>query len=233
MNFKIKGYQGTSLIDYPDKISSIVFTGGCNFRCPFCHNPELVLKIEQIDDIPPKSILQKLNKRKNFIDAVVITGGEPLLYQDISLFIKEIKKMGFLVKIDTNGSFPEKLKELINSENVDFIAMDIKSSFKHYNKAAGADIDTQKISESINSLLNFSGDYEFRITAVPGLVDKEDIIDIRERIKGAKKVVLQQFRNKITLDPSYREIAPYTPQQLKEMGTLFSDFVERIEYRGI
>jgi len=233
MNLKIKGYQGTSLIDYPDKISSIIFTGGCNFRCPFCHNPQLVLDIEQLEDISLQNILNKLEKRKKFIDAVAITGGEPLLYPDILLLIKEIKKFDFLVKIDTNGSFPETLKILLDSNSIDFVAMDVKSSLANYNKATGVDVNTDNIKKSINLLLNFTGSYEFRITIVPGIVSKEDIIEIRELIKGAKNLVLQQFRNSTTLDPVYGKIPPYSPKELKELGALFQGFVEKIHYRGI
>ncbi len=189
----IKGFNGTSLIDYPDIISSVVFIGGCNFRCPICHNPELVLPelLSGLRNLDEKEVLMEIKKRKGFIDGVVITGGEPLLYENTIELIRKIKDIGLKVKIDTNGSFPENLKKILPF--VDYIAMDIKSSIKKYNAACGVKVNIDKILESIEIVKGFK-EHEFRTTVHPKYVLKEDIIEILNLIKGAKRYKLQNTR---------------------------------------
>ena len=233
LKVKIKGFQGTSLIDYPGKVSAIIFTGGCNFRCPFCHNPELVTGVEDLPDISLETIFGKLRKRKKFIDAVAITGGEPLLYPDIVHLVSLFKKEGFLVKVDTNGSFPDTLQRLINAGDVDFIAMDVKTSLSHYSDAAGVKVDPEVIRKSIEIIKGWDKESEFRITVVPEIVSEKDIKELIPVLQGSKKIVLQQFRNRITLDPSFQEKYPYPKETLLKWAEIMRESGLNVEIRGI
>ena len=227
----IKGFSGTTLIDFPGRIASIVFIGGCNFRCPFCHNPELVLPdmIEYLPEINQDEVIEELKKRKGFIQGVTITGGEPLVWDRLIDFLREIKSLGLEIKIDTNGSFPERLKELKNL--ADYVAMDIKSSPSKYHLATGIDIDLDKLKESIAIVKTFR-DYEFRTTVVPGFVDQEDIHEIGETIKGAKRYVLQQFKPTKAIDPNTLSIIPYTLERLEEFREIIKGHVDQVLIRS-
>ena len=227
----IRGFSGTTLIDFPGRIASIVFIGGCNFRCPFCHNPELVLPdmIEDLPEINQEEVIEELKKRKGFIQGVTITGGEPLVWDRLIDFLREIKSLGLGIKIDTNGSFPERLKELKNL--VDYVAMDIKSSPSKYHLATGTDIDLDKLKESIAIVKTFR-DYEFRTTVVPGFVDQEDIHEIGEIIKGAKRYVLQQFKPTKAIDPDTLSIIPYTLVRLEDFREIIKDYVDEVIIRS-
>lgn len=206
---QIAGFQKLSLIDYPDKMAAVIFTYGCNFRCPFCHNPELVLS-PAVDFKKDDDILHVLKERAGFIDGVCITGGEPLLQEDLETFIKEVKALGLLVKLDTNGVLCERLEMIIKNGLADYIAMDIKASLEYdkegnaslYNKASGVKINLEKIRKSINLIMKSGIDYEFRTTVVSEFHAKENIIDIAKLINGAKKYNLQKFeiRDKILSD---------------------------------
>jgi pyruvate formate lyase activating enzyme len=227
----IKGFLGTSLIDYPGKISAIVFTGGCNFRCPFCHNSDLVLALDTLPTIIEGEFFKKIEKRRGFIDGIVITGGEPLINRDILNFIKKIKDMGFLVKLDTNGSFPELLNEILNTNTVDFIAMDIKSSPEKYSMAAGVKVDISKIEKSISLIMGKSPDYEFRTTMVPGITEEEDMIPMVKMIEGAKSYAIQQFRPMKVIDPRYLTIKPFSHETLLKFVEIVKPFVGQVELR--
>lgn len=193
-NVTISGLQKMTLIDYPGKIACTLFTGGCNFRCPYCHNASIVLGIGNTQDISQESFFEFLSKRKGLLDGVCISGGEPLLQKEIRLLISKIKALGFLVKLDTNGSFPDKLKELVESGLVDYVAMDIKNSPANYTKTAGTTKDVLlKIMESVAFLLGSSLEYEFRTTVVKELHTKDDFIEIGKWIQGSKKYFLQNF----------------------------------------
>jgi len=227
----IKGFSGTTLIDFPGRIASIVFIGGCNFRCPYCHNPELVLPdmIEYLPEINQEEVIEELKKRKGFIQGVTITGGEPLVWDRLIDFLREIKSLGLEIKIDTNGSFPERLKELKNL--ADYVAMDIKSSPSKYHLATGIDIDIDKLKESIAIVKTFR-DYEFRTTVVPGFIDQEDIHEIGETIKGAKRYVLQQFKPTKAIDPNTLSIIPYTLERLEGFREAIKDYVDEVLIRS-
>src|SRR3990172_8063647 len=163
------GFQKITLIDYPGKLATTVFTVGCNFRCPFCHNPELVdLKLVHNEE-SEKEFLAFLKKRKGKLEGVCITGGEPLIQPDIIDFIKKIKKLGFFVKLDTNGTRPDVLKKIIDAKIIDYIAMDIKNQLKFYDKTTGTKVDKNRIKLSVDLIMNSHIPYEFRTTAVPGL----------------------------------------------------------------
>ncbi len=187
---KIGGLQRFSLIEYPKKISCVVFTVGCNFRCSYCYNPKLVRETCQL--IPEGSVFKFLEKRKGLLDAVVITGGEPLLQADIQEFCQKVKKRGFLAGLETNGAFPEKLKELIDKKLLDFVAMDVKAPLEKYSSIAKVEVATEKIKKSIQLIMKSKLEYEFRTTCYPAL-GKKDFLEIFKLIKGAKKYALQQF----------------------------------------
>lgn len=191
---KINGFQKLTLLDFPEKMACIIFTAGCNFRCPFCHNASLVTHIDNSLDYTEQEIFDYLEKRRGLLDGVCISGGEPLLQPDIEDFIKKIKAMGYAVKLDTNGSFPEKLIGLVESGLIDYVAMDIKNCKEKYPLTAGCDtLNIVDIEKSVDFLLKDTVDYEFRTTVEDGLHTPEDIGKIAQWIKGAKRYFLQNF----------------------------------------
>lgn len=222
----IGGLQKLTLIDYPGKIAATVFLAGCNFSCPWCHNPELVLpkKIKKAKKISKKYFFDFLKKRKGLLDAVVICGGEPTINKELPDFIKRIKKMGYLVKLDTNGSDPKMLKNLIKKKLIDYVAMDIKAPLitkslklktKNYDEATGVKINLNKIKESIKIIKNSGIDYEFRTTMVPKLLQLKDIAEIAKQLKGDKIYYLQQFKPEKTIDSKFRKTKLFSQKQLK------------------
>ncbi len=192
----INGLQKLSLLDYPGRLAATIFTGGCNLRCPFCHNPLLVTRFSECERISEEEVFTFLEKRKGLLDGVCITGGEPLLHEDLADFIIKVRKMGFLVKLDTNGAFPEKLDSLIRRSLVDYVAMDIKNSFEKYAITVGIpDFDAAPVFKSAKLLLNGSVPYEFRTTLVRGFHTEEDMVKIGRSLDGAKNYFLQNFKN--------------------------------------
>jgi len=229
---KIGGLQKTSLQDYPEEVSSIIWTIGCNFSCPFCYNKDLVEG--NITEIPEKEIFSFLEKRKKLIDGFVISGGEPFLQKDLKNFCKKVKKLGYKIKIDTNGSFPEKLKELIDEKLVDYIAMDVKAPKKKYNKLTNVKTDIKRIEKSIEIIKNSKVDYEFRTTIVPNLLMKEDIVEIAKWLKGAKRFYLQQFKIDTPLiSPKLVKVTPFTKEELIKILEYIKPCFETCEVRGI
>ena len=191
---RIGGFQKFSLIDYPNKISCIVFTQGCNFRCPWCHNPELVHPEFFTTSLKEEAIFDFLRRRKGKLEAVVITGGEPTIQPDLAEFIEKIKKMDYFVKLDTNGSSPHILKELIKSKLIDYIAMDIKAPPEKYSLLSERDVNISLIFESIKIIENSSLEYEFRTTSVPSLLSEDDILRIKNMVNDEKRYRIQRFR---------------------------------------
>lgn len=228
----IGGLQKTSLLDYPDKISCTVFTAGCNLRCPFCHNSDLVIDIQATPSISNNYFFEFLDSRKGLLDAVVITGGEPLLQKDIVDFAKKIKSRGFFVKLDTNGTFPNLLKDLIHNSLLDYIAMDIKSSADKYEHACAAKVDMEKIEESIETIMNYGGDYEFRTTALPAMQTPDDFDKIGKWLKGAKRYYIQKFSNKNTLEAKFTRAPQYSNKELKKICKSLCRYFSRCEIRG-
>jgi pyruvate formate lyase activating enzyme len=201
----VGGFQKFSLIDYPEKICAIVFTQGCNFRCPYCHNPELVpVKRSNTENLEEKEILSFLNRRKGKLDAVAVTGGEPLLQTDLANFLSELKGLGYLVKLDTNGSLPSRLGKIIEGGFVDYIAMDIKTSLDKYEYVTKVKIDKTTIHDSIKLIMNSDLDYEFRTTLVKNFVEKDDFFKIGQIIEGCPLFVLQKFVSSKTLNRSLK-----------------------------
>lgn len=190
---QIGGIQKCSLIDYPGKVSTVIFTQGCNFRCPYCHNSSLVSLKKNNSAITEEGFFNFLKTRIGKIEGVVVSGGEPTIHKDIKRFLKKIKNLGFFVKLDTNGSNPRVLREVIDKDLVDFIAMDVKTSIENYCKAIGVSINKNLIMESIQAIKNSSINYQFRTTVVKSLCNEEDIKDIVSLIGNVKQYVLQKF----------------------------------------
>ena len=189
----IKGYEKLSLVDYDLKLSTTIFFGGCNFRCPFCHNSSLVINPNSSDDIPFEEILEHLKKRRGVIDAVTFSGGEPTLFKNLKEYIKQVKELGYLIKLDTNGSNPSVLKELLEENLLDYVAMDIKNSFEKYPLTCGVVVDVNNLKQSINLIMSSDVDYEFRTTLIKEHHNIEDIISISTLLNGAKKMRLQKY----------------------------------------
>ena len=233
---EIGGLEKSTLIDYPGKVACTVFLIGCNFRCPFCYSSELVLpeKIKEQPRVKEEEFFNFLKERQGLLDAVVVCGGEPTCVKDLPDFIKKIKNLRFLVKLDTNGSNPEMLKKLTNDRLVDYIAMDIKAplnKFSKYDKATGVKADLNKIKESIEIIKNSGLDYEFRTTVVPTVHSKEDVVQIAEEIKPAKKFYLQNFKPQKNLNREFKKIKPYPKDFLLEIKEEISKFFEICEVR--
>jgi len=227
----IKGLQKMCLIDYPPNQSAMIYIGGCNFRCPYCHNAPLIDDLDSTPDISEEEILSFLKERKEWLDAVVITGGEPTLYYELKDFILKIKELGYLVKLDTNGSRPEHLKELLPI--IDYIAMDIKGPIEKYDAPAQVEVDEKKIKESIEMIKNSNIDYEFRTTVLPEFFSVEDAYAIGRLLEGSKKYVLQQFRPGTTLDSSYNDKKGYSKEELENFHHILEKNIKIVEIRGV
>lgn len=229
---QIGGFQKTSLLDYPDTISAIIWTVGCNFNCPFCYNPQLVKK--KTESISEEEVLSFLKKRKGLIEGLSISGGEPLLQNDIVDFTKKVKKLGYLVKIDTNGTFPDRLKELIEKKLVDYVAMDVKAPKKKYGQLTGVKTDIKKIERSIDIIKHAAPDYEFKTTFVPRFLKKEDILKIAQWLEGSKTYFLQQFKTDVPLISSKLEkITPYPKEYIVETFEEIQSYFKKCEMRGV
>ncbi len=227
------GYQKLTLIDYPGKIAATIFTIGCNFRCPFCHNPELVSggRHQSVSGLE-KEFFKFLKSRQGKLEGVCVTGGEPTIQPDLINFIKKIKKLGFLVKIDTNGSRPDVLKKIIDGNLADFVAMDIKNQLKKYDGTIGAKSDSQRIKLSVELIMNSGVSHEFRTTVVPGLHTEEDFEEIAEFIKGAESYYLQIYRDVRTLDPSLKKKTRGKFIDLEKIKTNIEKKIGKVGIRG-
>jgi pyruvate formate lyase activating enzyme len=212
---KIGGLHKVSLIDYPGMISAIVFLQGCNFRCPYCHNPELVEQKLFGRCFDANEVMDFLGTRKGKLDAVTISGGEPTIQKDLLPFVKQIKKMGFAVKLDTNGSQPDVIKELINYKLLDFIAMDVKGPLDKYPEIVKAPVDSEKVKESVDFLIESKIPYEFRTTIVKSQLTDKDILKIGKLISGAQKYVLQKFVPVKTIDKKFLRQKTYSDEELE------------------
>ena len=230
---KLGGLQETSLLDYPGKICAIVWTVGCNFRCPFCYNQNMVYG--ETDLLPVDHILSFLDERVGKLDALSITGGEPLLHEDIWAFMKEVKDRGFLVKVDTNGTFPGRLSQLLDEKLVDYVSMDVKAPFDKYDQLAGVEVDVEKIKQSIKLIMDKAPDYEFKTTMIPGLLEKGDVVRIASLIKGAKRYYLQQFKMDVPVinQELLSSMKPFKKDDFIEMKKQVSSLVESCLLRGV
>ncbi|MBE5742607.1 MAG: anaerobic ribonucleoside-triphosphate reductase activating protein [Clostridiales bacterium] len=228
---KFYGFQKMTMLDFPGRVACIVFTGGCNFRCPFCHNSLLVTDIGN-QTYDEEEILEYLNKRKGILDGICVSGGEPLLQVGLDSFLEKVKNMGVSVKIDTNGSFPSRLKTLVLKGLVDYVAMDIKNSKEKYPITTDCkNLDISKIEESVDFLLSGAVDYEFRTTVVNEFHKPQDIVAIGKWIQGAKKYFLQNFVDSGNLIGD--GLSAVSLDKLKEFAEIAKPYVEKIALRGV
>ena len=231
---RIGGLQKLTLLDYPNHVSCTVFTAGCNMKCPFCHNRDLVFIPENFEFYNPESIFEYLRKRQGTLDAVAITGGEPLLQPGLRDFIMEVRKLGFKVKLDTNGYYPDKLKKLVEEGLIDYVAMDVKAPLPKYPVTVGlpeSGFHTEQIQESIRYLLSGAVDYEFRTTVVREFHTKEDLVAIAKMIKGCKHYYLQQFVDSgRCIEQGF---SAYNREEMYELKEEVAKYIPEVELRGI
>lgn len=227
----IHGLNKTTLLDYPGRVAATVFTGGCNFRCPFCHNASLVLDPNSQPSIPMQEVLSFLNKRKHILSGVCITGGEPTLEPDLSGFLTQVKGFGLSVKLDTNGYRPDVIADLLKQGLLDYIAMDIKSCLSRYPRVCGvASPDVNKIRESVTLIMSSGIDYEFRTTIVPTLHSMEDLVTLASEIKGCKAYYLQPFQD--SGDILGGHFGTYSPSELSAILAEIQKIIPNTQLRG-
>ncbi len=224
------GFQKLTLLDFPGKVACTVFTKGCNFYCPFCHNANLV-NLGEEQNISQEEVLSYLNKRSGILEGICITGGEPLLHPDLPDFIRQVKELGYAIKLDTNGSFPDKLKHLVEEKLIDYVAMDIKNAMEKYSATSGCkSLDINLINESIDFLMEDTIDYEFRTTVVAELHTVPDIKSIAKRITGAKKYFLQNFVDSGNIIE--KNLHPVNEETFNQMELAAQEFVKPAKIRG-
>jgi len=229
----ISGLQKLTLLDYPGKVACTVFTGGCNFRCPFCHNSALVLPEQLSQGTGADEVLRFLKKRVGVLDGVAVTGGEPLLHPDIGDFLKEVKALGFLVKLDTNGSFPDRLIALVEAGLTDRVAMDIKNAPALYAKTVGLErFDLGGVTRAKDFLLSGAVDYEFRTTVVKGLHTKESLREAAEWIRGAKEYYLQQYKDSGAI-LNADGLGAFDADEMHALADAVREIVPSVQVRGV
>jgi pyruvate formate lyase activating enzyme len=229
---EIKGLEKFAPKDFVGHISSTVFLGGCNFKCPYCHNSDLVLRPESFPTIPLDYFTSFLDSRRNWLEGLCISGGEPLFHEDLEELLFCIKERNLLVKIDTNGSFPARLEELIQKKLIDHIAMDVKAPLERYQEVTRSQVKGEDISRSIEIVKNSGLEHIFRTTVVPDLVGPEDIKKISKMLKGAKSFQLQQFVPVNTLDSLYLQKKPYTGEEIKEFAKIAEPHFSEVRIEG-
>ena len=227
----IGALQKFSLIEYPGKICAIVFTQGCNFRCPYCHNRELVDPEAYGPTMAESDVFSFLEKRKKKLDAVTVTGGEPTLQPDIFSFLEKLKMMEYLTKVDSNGSRPDVLKKLIDSRLVDYIALDVKAPLARYREITRSGVREEDIRKSIECVMSSGVDYEFRTTVVPSLLSPDDLRDIAQTISGARRLALQRFVPSKTLDPAFLNERNYPEETFASIADDIRSFVSDVIVR--
>ncbi|MDO5392742.1 MAG: anaerobic ribonucleoside-triphosphate reductase activating protein [Eubacteriales bacterium] len=229
---RICGLNKTTILDYPGKVAATVFLGGCNFRCPFCQNGSLVLAPQEEPEIPMEELWAFLKRRKGILDGVCVTGGEPTLAAQLPEFLGKIKELGYLVKLDTNGTRPEVIEELLKNGLVDYIAMDIKTSREQYKSVAGTEhLDMEKICRSVQLIMDRAPDYEFRTTVVKELHSREDFQRMGEWLKGAKVCYLQAYRDsEEVIRPGF---SSYSREEMEEFAVILRRTIPLVQIRGL
>ena len=239
----IKGWARTSLIDYPEHIATVLFTGSCNFRCPMCHNVDLVLRPTALPDVPEAEILAHLEKRAGLITGVVITGGEPTLQNDLAAFLGRVRQLGYAIKLDTNGYRPDVLRALLQQQLVDYVAMDVKAPPEKYAEVAGLPyaglprLDMARIERSLDVLRDSTVAYEVRTTIVPRWIAEDDVAALAQWLAtrfpphGPRQWILQPFRAQQTLDESLRDVTPYSTARLQALADHARQWVRTVRCR--
>ncbi|MDP7078453.1 MAG: anaerobic ribonucleoside-triphosphate reductase activating protein [Candidatus Undinarchaeales archaeon] len=229
---KIAGLQRFSLIEYPGKLSAVVFTQGCNLRCGYCHNPELVDPERFHAPIPEAEVLSFLGERRGKLDAVTVTGGEPLLHRDLDDFLDKVKRLGYLVKLDTNGSFPDRLARVISSGLVDYVAMDVKGPLDRYGSIVRKRIDKDRVLRSIATIIDSGIDHEFRTTVVGSQLKEGDLMEVGAMVRGARRFFLQGFRpSSKLLDPDLMDARSPGEDELRVMKEVVGGYVASCQIR--
>jgi len=229
----IKGFQGTSLLDFPGRIASLVFWGGCNLTCPFCHNPALVLDPDAWPDLDPDALLADLADRAPFIDGVVVSGGEPTLHPSLADWLTRVKALGLAIKLDTNGLRPDVLAELLERDLVDYLAIDLKTVPDRYVELHSGQVDRNVLVASIRLAMAAPVTVEFRTTCVPGIADAPDIHALGQLIRGAPRWALQQYHPAPVLDPTWRRVTPYPAEKIAELAAIARQYVKDVVVRGV
>jgi len=228
----IAGLQNLSLVDFPGHLAAVVFTQGCNFKCGYCHNPDLIT-FDKRPGLSQEEVLNRILRHNKIIEGVVVTGGEPGIHADLPELMKRLKSTGLKVKLDTNGSNPSQLEQLLREQLLDYIAIDIKTSFSKYSLVTDQkDIETL-VKKSIHITMSSEVPYEFRTTCVPGIIDGDDLREIGEEVKGAKKYTLQQFRALKTYDKTFLKVTPYDKETLYHFRDIIAEFVKETDLRGL
>ncbi len=230
---KIIGFIETSLLDWDGHIVASIYLPGCNFRCPYCHNKNVVLNPDSFDEVPIEYIESYISENKDFLDGIVVSGGEPTTHSDLADLLREIKDFGLKVKLDTNGTNPDVLERLISENLIDYIAMDVKAPLnKKYSDTAGVDVNLDNIRRSIDIIQSSGIDYEFRTTIVPIFLSEDDVHSIISELSGSKKYALQQFRPDYTLDPALSELKPYSSEVIMSLADVAQKTIKTVTIRG-
>ena len=229
---EIKGLEKFAPLDFPGAIASTVFLGGCNFRCPFCHNADLVLRPETLTEMPLDYFISYLDSRQGWLDGICVSGGEPLLQDNLDVLLRIIKDRNLLVKIDTNGSLPDRLEGLIAAGLVDQAAMDVKAPLGRYRQVTRSDVSEDDIVRSIDLLRRSGLRHAFRTTVVPGLVGERDLLEIAQWLHGAALFQVQQFSPRNTVDRNYLQVQPYPPEEVERLADLVRPYFQEVRVMG-
>ncbi len=230
---RIIGFIKTSLLDWDGHVVAVLYLPGCNFRCPFCHNKDLVLSPDSMEEVPLEEIEQYVRDNAEFLDGVVVTGGEPTIHSDLPGLLSRLKALGVKVKLDTNGTNPDMLGDVLEAGLVDYVAMDLKAPLdEKYDELAGVDVPIDRVKRSIEVLRNSGVEHEFRTTVVPILLTQKDVERIAAYIGGASKFAIQQFRPGSTLDPNLSVVKPYPRGTMLAMAECAKQYVRKVVIRG-
>jgi pyruvate formate lyase activating enzyme len=230
---EIKGLEKFAPVDFPGYIASTVFLGGCNFRCPFCHNADLVLRPQTLTTMPLDYFITYLDSRKGWLEGICVSGGEPLLEENLDVLLRVIKDRNLLVKLDTNGSLPDRLQDLIRARLVDHLAMDVKAPLPRYKQVTRSDVAEEDIVRSLEIVRSSGLPYLFRTTVVPGLVGEKDLLEIAQMLHGAAVFQVQQFSKRNTVDKNYLQIEPFEPNKIEKMAELARPYFGEVRIEGI
>jgi len=231
---EIKGLEKFAPKDFPGYLAATVFLGGCNFRCPYCHNADLAARPETLATLPADYFMSFLDSRKGWLEGICVTGGEPLVSPDLEALLRVIKDRGLLVKLDTNGSIPARLEALIHKELIDQVAMDVKAPLERYREVTRSEIDAKEIVKSIDIICASGLDYVFRTTVVPGLIEADDLQRIGRMLSGTKVYQIQQYSSfHRTMDEGLRGTKPYTRERMEEFAELMRPHFEEIRIEGV